>query len=81
MIWTCPAGKGSSTWVGAGTITLRHGGTLYKIGIGNHHARTYVIAPVQDLEIRIINAATGEILRELTRIYQGTGCPPGPHQK
>ena len=37
---------------------------------------------VQDLNIRIINAATGELLRELTldpnRNYQPTGRPPGP---
>jgi len=34
------------------------------------------------LNIRIINAATGELLRELTldpdRNYQPTGQPPGP---
>lgn len=69
----------------AGTITLRHTGTLYKIGIGKHHARTYVLALIQDLDIRIINAATGQILRELTldptRIYQPTGRPPGPARK
>ena len=37
---------------------------------------------VQDLHIRVINAATGELLRELTldptRDYQPTGRPPGP---
>ena len=37
---------------------------------------------VQDLHIRIINAATGELIRELTldpaRDYQPTGRPPGP---
>ena len=37
---------------------------------------------VHDLEIRVINAATGELLRELTldpsRNYQPTGRPPGP---
>jgi hypothetical protein len=37
---------------------------------------------VQDLHVRVINAATGEILRELTldpdRNYQPTGRPPGP---
>jgi transposase InsO family protein len=66
----------------AGSITLRHGGTLYRIGIGRTYAGTYVLALVQDLDIRIINAATGEILRELvldpTVIYQRTGRPPGP---
>jgi hypothetical protein len=37
---------------------------------------------VHDLNIRIINAATGELLRQLTldptRDYQPTGRPPGP---
>lgn len=66
----------------AGKITLRHGGTLYSIGIGRTHTGTRVIVLVQDLDIRIIDAATGELLRELTldttKRYQGTGRPPGP---
>ena len=66
----------------SGKVTLRHGGTLYSIGIGRTHARTRVILLVQDLHIRIIDAATGELLRELTldtsKRYQGTGRPPGP---
>ena len=69
----------------AGSITLRHSGTLYRIGIGRTYTGTYVLALVQDLDIRIINAATGEILRELaldpTVIYQRTGRPPGPTPK
>ena len=40
---------------------------------------------VRDLHIRVINAATGELLRELTldpaRDYQPTGEPPGPPTK
>jgi len=66
----------------AGKITLRHQGRLYSIGIGRTHARTRVIVLVQDLAIRIIDAATGELLRELvldtSKRYQGTGRPPGP---
>jgi transposase InsO family protein len=69
----------------SGKITLRHQGTLYSIGIGRTHARTRVIVLVQDLHIRIIHAATGELLRELvldpTKRYQGTGQPPGTQQK
>jgi transposase InsO family protein len=65
-----------------GCVTLRHGGKLYHIGIGRTYARTHVLLLVQDLHIRIINAATGELLRELildtTRSYQPTGRPPGP---
>jgi len=66
----------------AGTVTLRHNGRLHHIGIGRTHARTDVLLLVQDLHIRVINAATGELLRELTldpnRDYQPTGRPPGP---
>jgi transposase InsO family protein len=66
----------------SGKVTLRHGGRLYSIGIGRTHARTRVILLVHDLDIRIIDAATGELLRELTldttQRYQPTGRPPGP---
>jgi hypothetical protein len=40
---------------------------------------------VQDLHVRIVHAATGELLRELildpTRDYQPRGLPPGPTPK
>ena len=66
----------------AGKITLRYQGRLYSIGIGRTHARTRVIVLVQDRQIRIVDAATGELLRDLTldptKRYQGTGRPPGP---
>lgn len=66
----------------AGTVTLRMAGQLRHIGVGRTYAGTYVILLVQDLNVRIVNAATGELLRELTidprRDYQPTGRPPGP---
>src|SRR5215472_5274379 len=66
----------------SGVVTLRHGGKLHHIGIGRTHARTPVLLLAQDLHIRVINAATGELLRELIldpdRDYQLTGRPPGP---
>jgi hypothetical protein len=38
-----------------------------------------------DLHVTVINAATGEILRDLTidprKDYQPTGRPPHPHKK
>jgi hypothetical protein len=41
--------------------------------------------PIQDLHVKIINAATGEPLRELTldptKDYQPTGAPKGPKRK
>jgi transposase InsO family protein len=65
-----------------GTVTLRTGGRLHHIGIGRTHAGTHVLLLVHDLDIRIIHAATGELLRELTldptRDYQPTGAPKGP---
>jgi Integrase core domain len=68
-----------------GTVTLRHGGKLYHVGIGRTHARTRVILLVQDLNVRVVNAATGELLRELVldpeRSYQPAGRPPGGRRK
>jgi transposase InsO family protein len=69
----------------SGVVTLRHHGRLHHIGIGRTHARTHVLLLIRDLHIRVINAATGELLRELTlnptRDYQPTGQPPGPKPK
>jgi len=66
----------------AGSVTLRVNGRLHHIGIGRTHARTPVILLIQDLHVRIVAAATGELLRELTidprRDYQPRGLPPGP---
>ena len=70
---------------GSGCVTLRHNGRLHHIGIGRTHARTRVLLLVQDLEVRIVNAVTGELLRDLTldpnRDYQPTGAPKGPLRK
>jgi transposase InsO family protein len=60
-----------------GKLTLRVNGRLHHIGIGRTHARTPVLMLIQDLEVRVIDAATGELLRELVidpnRDYQPTG--------
>ncbi len=57
-----------------GTVTLRHAGTLHHIGIGRTHARTHIIMLIDNLDIRIVNPDTGELLRRLSldpsRIYQ-----------
>jgi hypothetical protein len=37
-------------------------GRLHHIGIGQTHARTHVLLLVQDLHVRVLNAATGEVL-------------------
>lgn len=69
----------------AGSVTLRVAGRLRHIGVGRTYARTDVILLVQDLHVTVINAATGEILRDLIidprRDYQPTGRPPGPAKK
>jgi transposase InsO family protein len=69
----------------AGTVTLRTGGRLHHIGVGRTYAGTSVLLIIQDLNIRIIHAATGELLRELTlnpaTDYQPTGAPKGPTRK
>jgi transposase InsO family protein len=69
----------------AGVITLRAAGRLHHIGIGRTYTGTRVLVLIQDLNIRILNAAAGELLRELTldptSDYQPTGAPKGPKRK
>lgn len=65
-----------------GKITLRYQGRLYCIGLGRTHTGTRVLVLVHDLNIRILDAATGQLIRELVlnpaQRYQPTGRPPGP---
>lgn len=69
----------------AGSVTIRHNGRLHHIGIGRTHAGTCVILLVQDLDIRVVNTITGELLRELILNphidYQPTRAPKGPTRK
>jgi len=68
-----------------GRVTLRHNGRMHHIGIGLAHSRTPVVLLIADLDIRVLDAITGELLRHLTldptRDYQPTGRPPGPPRK
>ncbi len=68
-----------------GTVTLRHNNRLHHIGIGRDHTNTAVVMLIHDLDIRVVNTTTGELLRHLTldptRDYQPTGRPPGPTPK
>jgi len=50
----------------SGVLTVRHAGKLHHIGIGRTHARTHIIALIADLDIRVVNAVTGKLLRHLT---------------
>ncbi len=66
----------------AGVVSLRHNGRLRHIGIGRTYSGTHVLMLIQNLNIRIAHATTGELLRELTldptRDYQPTGARKGP---
>ena len=65
-----------------GNVTLRLNGQLHHIAVGRAHTGTRIILLIADLDVRIIHAATGEILRHLTldptRRYHGTGRPRTP---
>jgi len=58
---------------------------MHHIGLGADHRRTRVVVLVHDLDVRVINAATGELIRQLTidptKDYQPRGVPPGPQPK
>ena len=48
-----------------GKLTLRHNGRLHHIGVGRTHARTPILMLINGLDIRIIHATTGELIRAL----------------
>ena len=64
-----------------GETVPRRESPLHHIGIGRAHAGTRVLLLVQDLDIRVSNAGTGELIRELVlnpdKNYQPTGRPSG----
>jgi transposase InsO family protein len=66
----------------SGAVTLRRGGRMHHIHLGNEHRGTPVRMLIHDLDVTIINRNTGEILRELTinpdKDSQPRGLPPGP---
>jgi transposase InsO family protein len=68
-----------------GTITHSHHGRRHHIAVGRRHAGTPVLVISAGPAIQIADAATGEVLRELTidptRDYQPTGAPPGRTRK
>ncbi len=49
----------------AGNVTLRIAGQLRHIGVGRTYAGTRVILLVHDLHVRVVDAATGQLIREL----------------
>jgi transposase InsO family protein len=68
-----------------GVLTIRYNSRLHHIGLGRENARKRLIALIADRYIRVVDADTGELLRELTlnpaRDYQPLGRPPGPRPK
>jgi transposase InsO family protein len=67
--------------INAGNVSLRLGGNLHHIGLGRTLDRTPVLMLIDDLDVRVIHATTGEIIRTLTidtnHRYHGTGNPTG----
>lgn len=63
----------------------KKGTRLRHIGLGREHARRRVLALVADRYLRVIDADTGGLLRELTldpaKDYQPMGRPPGPSRR
>jgi hypothetical protein len=62
-------------------ITLRVAGRLHHIGVGRTYSGTRVLILIQDLHVKIVNAATGELTLDLTKDYQPTGAPKGAQRK
>jgi transposase InsO family protein len=66
----------------SGRITLRISGRLHHIGVGQAFRGVRVLVLVHDLDVRVLDAATGELIRTLlvdpNKDYQPTGEPPGP---
>ena len=64
-----------------GRVSLRIAGDMHHIGLGRTLDGTRVVLLIEDLHVRVIHAATGEIIRQLDidpqRRYHGTGKPPG----
>jgi transposase InsO family protein len=84
---TGPAGDGAGTHHRVrydhvdttGAISLRRAGRMHHIGLGRARAGTPVVMLINDLDIRVVNHTTGELLRHLTldptRNYQPRHTP------
>ncbi len=67
--------------VSSGSVTLRVDGHLHHIGLGQPLNGTPIVMLIHGYDIRVIHAATGEIIRRLTinpeLRYHGTGAKRG----
>lgn len=50
----------------SGVVTVRHNSRLHHIGLGRAHATRRVLLLIHDLDIRVLDEATGELIRTLT---------------
>lgn len=66
----------------SGKFSLRVNGRMHHIGVGAEHRGTRVVVLAHNLDVRVIDAATGELIHKLTidpsKDYQALGRPPGP---
>jgi transposase InsO family protein len=71
----------------AGVITIRYNSRLHHIGLSKHLRGTHVIVLIDDLDIRVLNRHTGQLIRKLvldpTRDYQprGVKCGNSPENR
>lgn len=71
----------------AGVITIRHNSRLHHIGLSKHLRDTKVTVLIDDLDIRVLDHNTGQLIRKLvldpTRDYQprGVKCGNSPENR
>jgi transposase InsO family protein len=71
----------------AGVITVRHNSRLHHIGLSKHLRGTTVTVLIDDLDIRVLQRDTGQLIRKLvldpTRDYQprGVKCGASPQNR
>ena len=71
----------------AGVITIRYNSRLHHIGLSKHLTGTHVIVLIDDLDIRVLDHHTGQLIRKLvldpTRDYQprGVKCGNSPENR
>ena len=71
----------------AGVITVRHNSRLNHIGLGKRRRGTKVIILIDDVDIRVLDRHTGQLIRKLTldptRDYQprGVKCGKSPENR
>jgi hypothetical protein len=67
-----------------GTVTVRHDSKLRHIGLGREHRGKRVLALIADRYLRVVDAETGQLLRDLlldpSKDYQPLGRPPRPRR-